>query len=293
MKKLLLLLITLNIILSAACSGKSADTYSDTSKIKVVASFNPMRELTQIVGGDKVEIHTIIPDKGEPHSFEPKASDLIKLKDADILIYNGLGLEGWLDKALSSVQNQALIKVDTSKGCDPIFVESTTPDPHLWISPKGALLQAENIKEALISASPDDKDYFEENYNNFYNKINELFTEYSEKLKNIENKRFVTSHAAFGYLCRDLSLEQNSVEDVFAHGEPGAKKLSQLVQYCKENNIKTIFVEEAVNPKVAETLANEVGAKTRIIYTMATKTDKNIVESMEHNLKSIYDSLKE
>lgn len=294
MKKLLILITALFLLITAACSDDTeANTSADNQKIKVVASFNPMRELAEIIGGEKVEIHTIIPDKGDPHHYEPKASDLIKLKNAHIFIYNGLGLEGWIDKALSSVQNQSLIKVNASKGCNPIYVKDKTPDPHLWISLKGTQLQAKNIKEALISVSPADKDYFEENYTSFYNKIEELYTEYSEKLQRVQNKRFVTSHAAFGYLCRDLNLSQNSVEDVFAHGEPSAKKLSELVQYCREHNIKTIFVEEAVNPKIAETLAKEVGAKTRIIYTMALKSDKNLIESMEHNLKSIYESLKE
>lgn len=296
MKKILiwLTILILPLTITACSKGSKTNTFPKNSKIKVMASFNPMRELVQAVGGEKVEVHTIIPDKGHAHHYEPKASDLIKLKNADIFVYNGLGMESWVNKALSVTQNKNLIEVDASKDCDPIYVEDSHPDPHLWISPKGAQLQAKNIKEALISASPTDKDYFEENYNNFYNKIEELYTQYFEKINTLQNKRFVTSHAAFGYLCRDLSLEQNSVEDVFASGEPSAKKLSELVEYCKEYNIKTIFVEEAVNPKVAQTLANEVNAKTQLIYTMASKSDNmDYIKSMEYNLKTIYESLKD
>ncbi len=288
MKKLFSIICTLLIILIPACS--QGDTW-ETSKIRVVASFHPMAQLTEIIGGDKVEVHTIIPAKGDPHSFEPTISDLKKLKTADIFIYNGLGLETWLDKALAAAQNPDLVSVEASRGCLPLITESGAADPHLWISLTGSILQVENIKRALAASFPDNKDYFEQNYSEFKEKMEELLTRYAEKIEKAENRRFVTSHAAFGYLCRDLDLEQNSVEDVFAHGEPSAKKLAELVSYCKTHNIKTIFVEEAVSPKVAETLAREVGAEVKPIYTMATKSDKGYIECMEHNLKSISESL--
>ncbi|HWR61400.1 MAG TPA: zinc ABC transporter substrate-binding protein, partial [Clostridia bacterium] len=102
----------------------------------------------------------------------------------------------------------------------------------------------------------------------------------------------VTGHAAFGYLCRDFGLVQSSVRDIYAEGEPSAQQLAELVEYCRENNITTIFAEEMASPEVSQTLANEVGAKVETIYTIENSDgDKTYIERMEENLVKIYDSL--
>ncbi len=98
---------------------------------------------------------------------------------------------------------------------------------------------------------------------------------------------FVTGHAAFAYLSRDFGLEQNSVEDVFAEGEPNAAQLAKLIEYVKENNITTIFAEEMASPEVSKTLAKEVGAKVETIYTIESKEDdKTYLQRMDENLKN-------
>lgn len=101
-----------------------------------------------------------------------------------------------------------------------------------WLSLKGAEIEVKNIKDALIQADPDNKDYYEINYNDFTEQLNSLYNEYKEKFQSAERKSFVTGHAAFSYLCRDFGLEQNSVKDTFAEGEPSAQQLTELVEKC-------------------------------------------------------------
>lgn len=303
-KKLLsgILMLIVTVFLSAC--GSSGNTppvaKEPPAKLQVVVSFNPMREFTQAVGRDKVNIQTIIPDGVEPHNFEPKANDLKALASAKVFIMNGFGMEAsWKDKVLQAIDNKSLIIVEAAKGIPPI--ENTDPDeikehgqfdPHVWLSIKGAEIEAKNIKDALIAADPANKEYYEKNYADFYAQLEQLFNEYENKFKTVNNKTFVTGHAAFGYLARDFGLTQNSVEDVFAEGEPSAKKLKELTDYCKENTIKTIFVEEMVSPKVSEALAREVGAKTEKIYTIESKEDqKDYLQSMQDNLAKILQSL--
>jgi zinc transport system substrate-binding protein len=104
----------------------------------------------------------------------------------------------------------------------------------------------------------------------------------------------VTGHAAFGYLCRDMGLVQNSVQDIYAEGEPSAQQLAALVEYCRENHVTTIFAEEMASPAVSQTLADEVGAGLETIYTMeSTEDGKSYLERMEDNLCKIYGSLSE
>lgn len=300
-KLAMFILIGCTVVTLAACSSSKSEDKSGSSgsKIKVVVTFNAMRELATVVGKDKVNVVTIIPDGMEPHDFEPKAKDLENLNDAKIFVYNGFGMETWVDKALEAVNSKSLVSVNASKGSVGIknadageAEEHGQYDPHLWISLKGAEKEAENIKEALVKVDGTNKDYYEKNYKDFAAKVDTLYDEYNKKFQTVTNKSFVTGHAAFAYLCRDYGLKQNSVEDVFAEGEPSAKKLKELTDYCKTNKIKTIFVEDMVSPKVSETLAKEVGAKTLKIHTIESKeANKDYLQCMKENLELIYNSL--
>ncbi|MEY8001405.1 metal ABC transporter substrate-binding protein [Clostridium sp. Mt-5] len=286
----------------SGCNGTGGTTANNKtqSKPKVVVSFNAMREFASAIGKDKIDITTIIPNGTEPHDFEPTVKDLKTLSNANVFVYSGLGMESWKDKIINSVGNKNLIVVDASKGISPIkntandeIKEHGQYDPHVWISLKNAQIESKNIKDALVKADSINKDFYEKNYINFSNELNDLYNEYNKKFATVTNKNFVTGHAAFAYLCRDYGLKQNSVEGIFAEGEPSPKKLEELVNYCKQDNIKTIFVEDMVSSKVSDTLAKEVGAKVEKIYTIESKEDnKNYIQSMKSNLEMIYNSLK-
>ncbi|MDR2672666.1 MAG: metal ABC transporter substrate-binding protein [Coriobacteriales bacterium] len=283
---------------SGSSSGTSA--IEQVTKLKVSVSFDAMKEFVQAVGKDKVEVVTIIPAGVEPHDFEPKAQDLVALSEAQIFVYNGLGMEAWAEEAIATAENSELIVVEASKGVH--LIENTEAeeieehghyDPHVWLSLKEAALEAENIKDALILADQANQDYYEQNYSDFAAQLDTLFNDYSERFRSVAKKNFVTGHAAFGYLCQDFGLEQKSVEDTFAEGEPTAEQLSELVEYCKENNVTTIFAEEMVSPEISQTLANEVGAKVETIYTIESAEDDGLtyLQRMEDNLAKIYASL--
>lgn len=305
------LLLSLTILMGAtACSngnateqqgssGAESTSSAEAEKIPVSVTFNAMKEFVEAVGKDRVEVATIIPDGTEPHDFEPKAQDLAALSNAKIFVYNGFGMEAWVEDAIKSANNSSLITVEASKGAEPIqnteeeeIEEHGQYDPHLWLSLKGAELEVKNIKEALVSADPSNKEFYETNCNDYVAQLEKLYTEYQGKFQSVKKKSFVTGHAAFGYLCREFGLEQNSVEDVFAEGEPSAQQMTELVKYCKENQVTTIFAEEMASPEVSKTLADEVGAKVETIYTIeGGEDDKSYLERMEDNLSKIYDSL--
>lgn len=295
---ILLMAVVLTMLL-IGCSSKGTASNSGRGKLKVVVTFNAMREFADAVGKDKIDIITMIPSGTEPHDFEPKARDLENLSNAKVFVYNGLGMEGWVDKTLQTVDNSKLVVVDASKGIAPIQNQDASAsqnmeayDPHAWLSLKGAELEAGNIKEALIKADPANKEFYEQNYQDFSKKLESLYEEYSKKFSTVTDKNFVTGHAAFAYLCRDFGLKQNSVENVFAEGEPSAKKMKELIDYCRQNKIKTIFVEDMVSPKVSDTLAKEVGAGVSQINTLESKEDnKDYIQSMKDNLEEIYQSL--
>ncbi|MGE4548374.1 MAG: metal ABC transporter substrate-binding protein [Intestinibacillus sp.] len=288
-----------------ACGGGQPDSGAESAgKLKVSVTFNAIKEFAAAVGGDKVEVSAIIPDGMEAHDFEPKAQDLVSLGEAQVFIRNGLGMESWAEDAVRAVDNPNLIVVDASEGAELIEKAQTDEheeehadedgqyDPHLWLSLKGAQTEARNIRDAFIQADPANKNDYTANCDAFTQALETLYGEYTQKFSAATQKTFVTGHAAFGYLCRDFGLTQNSVSDVFAEGEPSAQQLAALVEYCRERHVTTIFAEELASPEVSQTLADEVGAKVETIYTMESAEDgKTYLERMEDNLRKIADSL--
>ena len=281
----------------AGC-GTGADTASNGSgnlsaestkeKINVTVSIYPLKEYAEAIAGDKAEVTCMVPDNVEPHDYDPKAKELSALSKSDIFVYSGLGMENWLDKVDDITGDSKVLKVDSSTGIET-RTEENAVDPHIWLSLKNAEIQSENIKNALVQADSENKDYYEENYEKFKGELEDLYNEYKTKFDSLSKKNFITGHAAFGYLCRDFGLTQKSVENLFGEGEPTPGQLKELVNFCKENNIKTVFSESLASPKVSETLANEVGAEVVPIYTLESKEDdKSYIEAMRYDLEQIY-----
>ncbi|SNV57013.1 metal ABC transporter substrate-binding protein [Veillonella rodentium] len=298
-RKLVLLVIGILMTAVFAGCGNDAPKEQANKKVQVVTSFNAMAEFAKAIGGDKVEVSTIIPDGTEPHDFELKPENMKQLSSAQLFVYNGLGMEPWDEQAIAAAKNDKLVSVKASDGVETIkntdpeeIKEHGAEDPHAWLSLKNAKIEVKNIKDALVKADPANKDYYEKNYTDYVAKLDAMIKKYEDQFAKAPHKNFVTGHAAFAYLCRDFGLEQNSVEDVFAEGEPNAAQLAKLIEYCKDNHITTIFAEEMASPDVSKTLAQEVGAKVETIYTIESNEDnKSYLDRMDENLTKIVASL--
>ncbi len=302
-KFLLFLCLAAGIGLLTGCGKEAASSSasSASNQIPVTVSFQGMKLIAEAVGGDKISVDTVIPDGTEPHDFELKGDDIKHIAEARVFIYNGLGMEPWAQKAVQAAGNSNLIVVEASKDVNPIMNQDPEEvkehgeyDPHAWLSIKVADIEAAHIRDALIQADPGNKDYFEKRYNAFHDQLSSLYKEYASKLQSAPRKNLVTGHAAFAYLCRDFGLHQESVEDTFASGEPSAQKLAELVEYCRQNGVKTVFSESMVSPAVSRTLADETGAKVQVLYTMEDSGDgKDYIDMMRENLSAIEKGLSE
>ncbi|EKQ55074.1 MULTISPECIES: metal ABC transporter substrate-binding protein [unclassified Clostridium] len=283
------LLATLMGFMLIGCSANTKVTnQNNNDKLNITVSIYPLKEFTEKIAGDKAVVTCLVPDNMEPHDYEPKTKDFQTLTKSNIFIYNGLGMESWVDKINESIKDKNVVIVDSSSGVE-VRKEGNAIDPHIWLSLKNAEIQSENIKDALIKLDEKNKEYYEANYNNFKGELENLYNEYKPKFDTLSKKNFITGHAAFGYLCRDFGLTQKSVENLFAEGEPTPKQLEELVNFCKENNIKTVFSESLASPKISQTLAKEVGAEVVPILTLESKEDdKDYIQAMKYNLDEIY-----
>jgi len=292
------ILVLLTGVMLISCGANTKTTTENTKdtkddKLKITVSIYPLKEFTEEIAGDKADVTCLVPNNVEPHEYDPKAQDLEGLTKSDAFIYNGLGMESWIDKVNDVIKDKNIPIVDSSTGVEARKEEDAI-DPHSWLSLKNAEIQSENIKNTLVKLDEKNKDYYERNYRKFKGELESLYGEYKPKFEALNKKNFITGHAAFGYLCRDFGLTQKSVENLFAEGEPTPKQLEDLVSFCKESNIKTVFSESLASPKVSETLAKEVGAKVVPILTLESKEDdKSYLESMRYNLDEIYGCLKD
>lgn len=283
-----------------ACQGPASPAKTD-GKLAVFVTINALQEFSQAVGGDKVTVTALVPDGMEAHDFEPKAQDLAALSKGDVLVCNGLGMDDWATEAAHNVGQKDLVVVTASDGADLLAASDveggdgdsdSALDPHLWLGLTSAQREVTNIRDGFIAADPGNRAYYEANCAAYVAQLQALLDEYQPRFAAAPRKDFVTGHAAFGYLCRDMNLTQRSVQGVYAEGEPSARQVSDLVAFCRENDVTTIFAEEMASPEVSRVLADEVGAKVETIYTMENAEDgKSYLERMENNLQEILASL--
>lgn len=293
------------IFLFSACTQKKEPS-TDETMLQVYASIYPMYDFTKQIGKEKVNVTQMIPPGVEPHDWEPTAKMMAEIENADILIYNGIDLEMWIDQVIGSLQNN-IITAEASEGLDWLLFEGENHeeslaedhdeehhhgkyDPHIWLDPLRAMEQCKNIKNALVQADPKNKTYYEKNYEAFAEKLENLNQKYQEILSSKKSKDIVVSHAAFGYLADRYGLKQIAVSGLSPQEEPSPAKLTQVTDLIHEHHISTIFYETLTSPKISSVLAEETGAKTAVLNPIEGLTQseiesgKDYIQVMEDNL---------
>ncbi len=281
---LLIIALVLNL---TACSSKN----SEASKPLVYASFYPIYDLTSKIGGDKVTVKNIIPFNVSPHGWEPTAREIAEITKAKAVLYLGLTLDDpWINKIMVSAPHAEFYEV--SKGIEPI-TKGNTINPHVWISPKEALIVAKNINEALQKIDPNNKNYFEKNYQKLKTELENLDKQYTEELSKTRLKTFVVFHSAFAYVARDYEINQESLVGMSDEAEPSPARMSELVALIKKEKIKYIFAENLSAAKPMETIAQESGATVLKLNTIGTLTQEDVKKKadfmslMKDNLENL------
>ncbi|RUS47053.1 metal ABC transporter substrate-binding protein [Cohnella sp. AR92] len=306
-----LVLVTGAALLLSGC-GKSSES-AVSEKLNVVATFYPMYEFAKQVAGEHAIVTALVPSGVEPHDWEPSAKDMALIQEADVFVYNGL-VEGWVDDALSSAKKENRIVVRASEGI-PLMEgeehdhehedgegidsheEEHPQDPHVWLSPVLAQQEVIAILKALEKADPANKTDYRKNADNYIAKLQQLDEDYREGLKNVSKKELVTQHAAFGYLAKEYGLVQVPISGLSPEQEPSPEEMAKVVEFAREHQVGTIFFETLVDPKVARTIATEIGAQTDVLNPLEGLTEEELANHldyigvMENNLKALRKAL--
>ncbi len=302
MKKILPIFIALVIIFGFLIFRNQGlrDMTKDTSgKLKVSASFYPLYFFSSQVGGERANVYNVTPAGSEPHDYDPSTRDIARIEDGNMLVLNG-GVEAWGNKIKESLKGTTVKVVEAADGLltKQLTEEGETmKDPHVWLDPQLAKAQVAKITEGYITIDPEHTAVYKTNQMQLNQKLDALDSEYKVGLQNCRSKDIITSHAAFAYLAERYGLNQVAISGISPDEEPSAQQLANVAAFAKKNNIKYIFFESLVSPKLSETVAHEIGAKTLVLDPIEGISDddiaqgKNYFSVMESNLKNLQEAL--
>jgi zinc transport system substrate-binding protein len=265
-------------------------------QLKVLASFYPLYEFTKTIGDEKTDVSIIIPPGIEPHDWEPSIQDLQKVQKADMIVINGVGFEPWITELVSV--NPDIPIIDTSREISllekdkQMFNGEIQNDPHIWLDPVLAQKQVQNIANGLSEIDPQNIDYYQENGKTYNAKLNLLDNKIRNELSVCTKKDFLAFHDAFSYFAREYDLKQNTIIGIDPSEEPTALTIQKIIQRAKNLNLHIIFTEEAVNPRISEVIADEIGAKVLTLSPIEVYEEgSDYIKSMEQNLSNLKEEL--
>lgn len=275
--------------------------YIDNSnhKLQVTTSFYPLYFFSSQIGGDMAEVKNITPTGVEPHDYEPTAQDIARIEKSDLLVLNG-EVESWGNKIKNNLQGKDIKVLLAGEGLLTKQLDkdgTSIIDPHLWLDPVLAKQQVNNIANGFISIDSPNTAYYQHNQQLLGTQLDQLDHSYKTGLSNCQQRDIITSHTAFGYLAARYGLNQVAISGLSPDQEPSSQQLVTVAKYAKEHNVKYIFFESLVSPKLADTVAQEIGAQTLVLDPLEgisnddIEQGKNYFTVMEENLKNLQTAL--
>ena len=263
-------------IIALSCQGKEADTAS--GKLVVVTTLFPLYDFAKNVAGPRVDISLLLPPGMEPHGFEPRPADILKLNSADLFIYTSPEMEPWAANLLKGLQNKKIGVVNASLGIVPgeqhegknthpehheraDHVHKSDVDPHLWLDFSNAMRMVDNIRDGLIRKDPSGREIYEKNAAAYNEKLKDLDNRYRAALQHCRVRSVISAgHFAFHYLAGRYGLEYYSVYGFSPDAEPTPGSIARVARILKQKGSHYLFYEELLDPRVARTIASETGS---------------------------------
>lgn len=257
------------VLLLAGCGNSEKKPVEEVKKMNVVATTTMLSDLSRQIGGDKVEVHGLMQPGVDPHLYQASAGDVSAMNEADVVVYNGVHLEGQMDSIFENLEKQKKTLVRVSDGINPTtlldFEEDgeKTKDPHIWFSVENWKQAAKQVALGFSKKDPDNQKYYNENLQKYLEELDKLDQRIKDKINEVpqESRVLVTAHDAFSYFARDYKFEVKGIQGVTTEAEAATSDISELADFIVAHKIKAIFVESSVPTKTIEALQAAVKAK--------------------------------
>jgi zinc/manganese transport system substrate-binding protein len=292
--------------LSAASVWLQTSSVADSQRLPVVATFSILGDITSNVGGDRIVLSTLVGPNGDGHVYSPTPADARRIKDAKVVVANGLKYEGWIARLIRSSGTKAQV-VEAAKGVKTITVDENSPahdhgdhshagetDPHAWQSIANAKIYVANIRDALIAADPGGKEAYTANASSYLAKLDALDSEVRDILLTLppERRRVITSHDAFGYFAEAYGITFVAPQGISTEAEASARDVARIIQQIKREKIAAVFLENVSDARLIRRIAEETGAKVGgTLYSDALSEPGgpagNYIDMMRHNTRTI------
>ena len=311
---LVVVLLCASLLVCLASCGKKEGPPADAGKLRVITTLFPLYDFARNVGGDAAHVTLLLPPGLEPHSFEPKPGDVLRVNNADIFIYTGKEMEPWVENILKSIDSKKLLVVNASK--DIALLASIGSghghgehghgetverqhaegrlDPHIWLDFARAQKMVENIRDGFISKEPSRKDVFTKNAAQYNARLSALDREFKAGLSDCRHHLFIHGgHFAFNYLAKRYNLDYVSAYEGSPDSEPSPRKIMELKKLVKDKGVKYIYYEELIMPRIAEVVARETGCELLFLHGAhnISKDDlekgATFISLMEQNLANL------
>ena len=273
-----LVLIALSLFCAAVLSGCSSKQAEPSRKLQVVTTLFPLFDFGRIIAGERAEVSMLLPPGMEPHSFEPKPNDMIRISKAGLFIYTNRYMEPWAESLIKGIDRRKVSVVDAGQGLDYRQVSAEDDhgharhdshhedghggglDPHIWLDFGNAARMVDTMLAAFAAADPGNAAYYRGNADILKARLAELDQRYRDGLRDCATRRFLHGgHYTFGYLARRYGLEYRSLSGVSSDSEPSAARMAAMVRQIRSSGARFLFAEELLSPRLSETLAGEAG----------------------------------
>ena len=299
------------LILVLALLSACQTTVQVEDKPQIMVSLFPQYDIIRQIAQDKVEVELFLPAGSEPHSYEPSASTLMKIVEADLFVYSSDELEPWVKRLVEGNASENLIVLDASNGITLLEAdhghegededeEELVFDPHYWLDPQNMIIMSESIRDALIEIDPENEAFYIENANSYIASLKELDSNWQDLFDRAQlNQIIYGGHFAFGYLSHRFGLEILSPYSGYApDAEPSAQALAGLMDVLAEKEINVIFYEELIDPRVARIIAEQAKVKIEVLHGAHNLNAEEMqagwtyVSIMEDNIEKLKEALR-
>lgn len=303
------LLAIVAVFMLAACgkSDEGKEGSSNDDKLHLIASFSIINDILNEVGGDLVEVHSLVPIGTDPHEYDPLPNDIKNATDADAMFYNGLHLEGgedgWFFKLVHSVGKDESDVYEVMKGVEPKYITNTQTreeevNPHAFLDPVVGIQMVENTRDALVKIDPKNKETYEKNAEKLLEELREIDKLYAEKIGEIpqEKRILVTSERAYQYMADRYGLQEGFIWDIDTEEQGTPEQIKSLVDFIRKHDVPVLFVETNVDKRPMETVSKETNVE---IYSELYSDElgkqgeagETFTKFLRYNIEKIYEGL--